>query len=568
MADIPVGRYLFERIAQLGVKSVFGVPGDYELALLDFIPPSGLQWRGNPNELIAGYAADGYARVNGVGAVVTTFGPGELSNLCGISGSYTEFVSVVHIVGYPTEAAQNGPNIMHHSLGEVGNGKFDVFHKMSEHVTCASTVLHDSATAVGEIDRVLNAMMHYSQPVYIGLPADIAQKTIPSSHLSTSLITTLPANDATLQTEVVSSIYALITGSSNPIIIVDGGATRNRILTQAFALIKLTECPYFVTAMGKGSVSEHLPTFGGVYGGASSVAEVKAAVETSDLILWLGNYPSDFNTGVFTETLNKDVVVDFQRLFVKIGRERFDVKMKYVLEELISALKEKPIAPKQRGVSWDPYPTDDIKKEAILTQDWLWPTMGKYFKDGDFVIAETGTSSYGIPAASLKHATNVQMYNQTVFGSIGFATGSAVGAFVAGKESGSIKRGILVTGEGSLQLTVQAFSDLFRHEVNPTVFLINNGGYCIERLIHGMDAEYNTVPVWDYAGLFQVFGPAFETRHHLIKTPEELETLLADDIFNEASCPQMVELILGKHDAPGAVIRAAAAVEEFNRRKA
>jgi pyruvate decarboxylase len=75
-----------------------------------------------------GYAADGYARVNGVGAVVTTFGPGELSNMCGIAGAYTEFVPVVHIVGYPTEAAQHGKNIMHHSLGEVGDGKFEYVH--------------------------------------------------------------------------------------------------------------------------------------------------------------------------------------------------------------------------------------------------------------------------------------------------------------------------------------------------------------------------------------------------------------------------------------------------------
>jgi len=61
------------------------------------------------------------------------------------------------------------------------------------------------------------------------------------------------------------------------------------------------------------------------------------------------------------------------------------------------------------------------------------------------------------------------MFNQTVFGSIGFASGAAVGAFVAGKETKTIERNILITGEGSLQLTVQAFSDLLRHEVNPTV---------------------------------------------------------------------------------------------------
>jgi pyruvate decarboxylase len=61
------------------------------------------------------------------------------------------------------------------------------------------------------------------------------------------------------------------------------------------------------------------------------------------------------------------------------------------------------------------------------------------------------------------------MFNQTVFSSIGYATGLTVGSFVAGKEKGSAKRPILVTGEGSLQLAVQAFSDLLRHEVNPTM---------------------------------------------------------------------------------------------------
>jgi pyruvate decarboxylase len=82
---------------------------------------SGFSWKGNPNELIAAYAADGYARVHGAGALVTTFGPGETSALCGIAGAYTEFVPVVHIVGYPSMKAQRNHAILHHTLGE---GKF------------------------------------------------------------------------------------------------------------------------------------------------------------------------------------------------------------------------------------------------------------------------------------------------------------------------------------------------------------------------------------------------------------------------------------------------------------
>jgi pyruvate decarboxylase len=154
----------------------------------------------------------------------------------------------------------------------------------------------------------------------------------------------------------------------------------------------------------------------------------------------------------------------------------------------LASFKESPLKHKMKAVTWDPYPLDHPPREAQLTQDYLWAVsiykhceipstsgliflqaLGRYFRDGDFVIPETGTSAYGIPASSLKHVKNVQMFSQTVFGSIGYATGAAVGAFVAGKELDTIRRGILVTGEGSLQLTVQAFSDLIRHEVNATV---------------------------------------------------------------------------------------------------
>ncbi|KAN0110591.1 putative pyruvate decarboxylase [Hyaloscypha variabilis] len=567
MSDILVGAYLFERLKQLGVKTIFGVPGDYELMLLDLIPDAGLTWRGNPNELNAGYAADGYARVNGVGAVVTTFGPGELSNMCGIAGAYTEFVPVVHIVGYPTEAAQHGKNIMHHSLGEVGDGKFDVFHEMSRHITCATTVLHDPKTAATEIDRVLNAMLYYSQPVYIGVPTDVAFLKTPAFNLKVPLETVLPPNNPAFQSHVVEQIRGLMDAASNPIIIVDGGAVRGRVLPEAKALIEATGYPYFVTSMGKGSVPENLPTFGGVYGGLASFPDTSKAIESSDRVLWIGNYPSDFNTGEFTERVTEEVTIDFQRFFIKIGGVRHDVKMKYVLEALLANLKQNPLDYKMKAVTWEPYPLQHPPREAQLTQDYLWANLGRYFRDGDFVIAETGTSAYGIPGSSLKHAKNVQMFNQTVFGSIGFATGAAVGAFVAGKELGTIKRAILVTGEGSLQLTVQAFSDLIRHEVNATVFLLNNDGYTVERLIHGMEASYNKVPTWDYGSLFQAFGPKFKTKYHLVKTPDDLDALLADAEFNEASCAQIVELILDKHDAPQTVKTATAAVEEFNKKK-
>lgn len=120
MANIPstvnVAEYLFIRLRQLGCLSLHGLPGDFNLLALDFARPSGLTWVGSCNELNAGYAADGYARIRGLGAILTTFGVGELSALNAIAGSYAELAPVVHIVGQPSRETQNSGALVHHTV--------------------------------------------------------------------------------------------------------------------------------------------------------------------------------------------------------------------------------------------------------------------------------------------------------------------------------------------------------------------------------------------------------------------------------------------------------------------
>jgi pyruvate decarboxylase len=222
MPQIKVGDYIFRRLHELGIRSVFGVPGDYELALLDLVTDNDLAWKGNPNELIASYAADGYARVNGVGAFITTFGPGELSAYCGMAGHYAEFVPVVHIVGYPTVDAVRSQKIMHHSLGD---GRFDMYESMAKAITAATVVINYAPTAAQEIDLALSTMMCESRPVYIGLSVDIAYETIDSSGLEVPIQTVLQPNDPALEKKAVGQIKELLEASRNPSIIVDGGTS-------------------------------------------------------------------------------------------------------------------------------------------------------------------------------------------------------------------------------------------------------------------------------------------------------------------------------------------------------
>lgn len=566
MSQIKVGDYLFRRLHELGIRSVFGVPGDYELALLDLVTGNDLVWKGNPNELISSYAADGYARVRGAGAFVTTFGPGELSAYCGMAGQYAEFVPVVHIVGYPTVDAVRNRRIMHHSLG---NGKFDMYENMAKNITAATVVINYAPTAAREIDEALTVMMRESRPVYIGLSVDIAYEMIDAEGLNVPIPTELHPNDSGLEGIVVEKIRKLMERSNNPAVIVDGGAVRNGVLEESHELIKLTNLPTFTTAMGKGGLDEAIPQFAGVHSGAGTLPAVKEALESVDTVIWIGNYPSDFNTGEFTTVVNKDaIVIGLQRFAVSIGKIQYPVSMKHILQRLVNSLRSNPISMASRHITWDPYPKFNFQASDDLKQDFLWGTLSSFFRPGDVIIGETGTSAFGL--CDTKLPSGVMMFNQTVYGSIGYATGAIVGVGQAIKESeGKWKRPVLVTGEGSMHLTIQALADMLRWDLKPIIFVLNNGGYTVERLIHGKEAFYNEVAVLDYSMLGKTFGPAFESKYHgPIKTCGELSSLLRDPNFGNVGCLELVELILPPLDAPSAVIKTGAAIDAFNKAKA
>ncbi|CAP65220.1 uncharacterized protein PODANS_5_4580 [Podospora anserina S mat+] len=551
MPEILIGEYLFLRLKQLGIETVFGVPGDFELALLDLVEPLGLSWVGAPNELIGAYAADGYARLNGLGALVTTFGPGELSALCGIGGSYCESVPVLHIVGYPTTPAQKSGKILHHTLGD---GKFDHYQRISSELCCATTVLDDPTTAAAEIDSVVNAMIFHSKPGYIGISEDIAYAKVSNEYLGTKLARCLPPSAPESEAAVTTEIVSQLELAKSPILIVDGGAARASWAEHVDPLIQALKIPFLVTGLGKGIADEMSPYYQGCYAGEGSwPRSAIGLVQEADCILWLGNYPSDFNTGIFTEKLDHCTIIDLQRFFVNIGATKYDARINHVLPKLIPALSSHyPLAQRTKQNTQVDQQLS-LPASNKIEQDWLWSRLTSYLRPGDLVITETGTAQVGITAT--RFPSGCHGWTQSVYGSIGYAAGAAAGAAIAAKETGKYKRLVLVTGEGSLQLTVQAFSMLTRYGIVPVVFALNNYGYTIERYFRGWDAKYNDIPMWDYAALFKAFAPDVEPRvkGYKVTTAEELDELLSDGEFCDSVVPQCVDMIMDPKDAPEAM---------------
>ncbi|MFI5324448.1 MAG: thiamine pyrophosphate-binding protein, partial [Thermodesulfobacteriota bacterium] len=169
--------YLASRLAEIGVRHYFTVPGDYNLILLDeFLKNRDLEMISCCNELNAGYAADGYARANGVASEVVTFSVGGLRALNAIAGAYAEDLSVIIISGGPNTNSELENHLLHHTCGEVNYGyQRDIF----SHATAMSVIVRHLEDAPYLIDKAIEECVFKRKPVYLEIPCNIAGLKIP-----------------------------------------------------------------------------------------------------------------------------------------------------------------------------------------------------------------------------------------------------------------------------------------------------------------------------------------------------------------------------------------------------
>ncbi|KNG90456.1 putative pyruvate decarboxylase [Aspergillus nomiae NRRL 13137] len=547
---IDIAEYLFTRLHQLGVRTIQGVPGDYNLAALDYIPKVGLTWVGNCNELNAGYSADAYARIKGISAIITTFGVGELSALNAIAGAYSEHVPVVHIVGQPSTASQRDGMLLHHTLG---NSDYNVFTNISANLAIMVAKITDPHDAPALIDHTLRECWIQSQPVYIALPTDMVQQKVEGELLLSPIDLTEPLNEPEEERYVVDVVMKYLHAAKSPVILVDAGAIRHNALEYVHELIQKSGFPTFVTPMGKGAVDETLPNFGGVYAGTGSNEGVAARVESADLILSIGPLKSDFNTTGFSYRTSRLNTIDFYSDHVQVRYSLYPkVRMRGILEKVIQEIGGVSISPTSSSFC-NTIPSGIIEsRDGPITHSWLWPVVGNWLREGDIVITETGTANFGIWEA--RFPRGVTAISQVLWGSIGYSVGACLGAALAVREAEN-RRVILFVGDGSFQMTAQEVSTMIRQNLNPIIFVICNDGYTIERYIHGWGEEYNNIQPWKHAALVQAFGA--EGPHHYstyqASTRNELTLLLNNQQF--AFCPhfQLVELYMPKDDAPAAL---------------
>jgi indolepyruvate decarboxylase len=492
VSGISIGHYLIQRLQDYGVRDVFGIPGDYVLAFYTQLEESPLRLVGCTREDCAGFAADAYARVSGIGAVCVTYCVGGLSLCNSIAGAYAEKSPVVVISGAPGLRERYNNPLLHHRVKDFRT-QSEVFHR----ICCSDADLNDPQTAFREIDRVLAAVVRYRRPGYLELPRDMVHVVPDSPH--TPLHKT-PHSDPETLAEAVSEAVRRIAAAERPVIIAGVEIHRFGLQDALLRLAEEAQIPMTATMLGKSVVGEHHPLFAGIYEGALGHKAVTRFVEESDCVLLLGEFMSDINMGIFTANLAPARCIYATSDMLRISHHQFPgVLLGDFIDGLAQAGLKAPfraMPPRDESTDepWIARPDDPITIRRLIAR------LNRALDDRMVVIADPGDALFA--SSELVIHGQAEFISPAYYTSMGFAVPAALGVMIAKPAL----RPIVLVGDGAFQMTGMELSTIVRHGFCPIIIVLDNEGYGTERLLQSSDHNYNNIQPWHYHRLPEVLG--------------------------------------------------------------
>lgn len=534
MSKITVSDYLIQELNKLGIEDFFGLPGDYNFNILYSIGDNpNTNWVGCTNELNAGYAADGYARIKGYGALLTTFGVGELSAMNATAGSFAENIPVIHIVGTPATKFIKKNALLHHNFQ---NPDYYAFERAFSNVV-ETTAYLDENNAKQEIDRILSVFVETNKPVYVAIPVDICLVEIENEPKIE-----MPESNPEILEKAVDHALKLIDKAEFPLILGDVLVKRFKARKEFTKLVEKSNFPVSNLLMGKGIVDADNKKYLGTFLSEYENINAYNAIGESDCVISVGVINSDLNTYRSGMPLLPADYIEIQGTSTKVEHITYDnVLMRDVLSLLADKISSRDIPLPEKKPSFpEPVAADDTK----LSAEYIYPRVQEFLKPNDMIFVETGIIPHGFAPTRLPKNTEVN--TQTLWGSIGWATPATFGGQMADKS----RRAILLTGEGSHQLTATEISNMMKNNLKPIVIVINNSGYTIERVLSNDPWDFfNEVIKWDYSKLPGVFeGDVWVAQ---AKTNKEFDEALKQAEIEQQSRMCYIEIFTEKLDLPG-----------------
>ncbi|RMF03128.1 MAG: alpha-keto acid decarboxylase family protein, partial [Chloroflexi bacterium] len=475
-----IGEYLINRLRALGVEHIFGIPGDYVLGFYKALEDSPLQLINTGDEQGAGFAADAYARLRGLGVVVVTYTVGGLKVANTTAQAYAEKSPVVVISGAPGVEERVRRPLLHHKVKQY-NSQYKIFQEL----TTAATVLDNPETAAREIDRVLHAALSRKRPVYIELPRDMVSKPCPNP--TANPLPKVKSNPDALREALKEAVEA-INAARQPVILAGVELHRFGLQDELIRFFEKTNIPLASTILGKSIVNEHRSHYLGVYEGALGQTDVTEYVESSDCLLMLGAFMTDVNLGIYTAHLDQGRSISVTSEKTSI---RYHTYENIRLKDFLHGLLEADIRPRELGnIPRPPAPQEFQPTDQPITVKRLFQRLNSFLEDNTVVMTDTGDAMFG--ALDLAVHGRTKYLSPAYYTSLGFAVPGSIGAQAANPNL----RPLVIVGDGAFQMTGMELATAVRYGMNPIVVVLNNAGYGTERPM--LDGEFNDVSDWQF----------------------------------------------------------------------
>jgi indolepyruvate decarboxylase len=488
---MPLGQFLFEYLYRCGVRHSFGVPGDFALPMFTWLEESKIQSITMTHEPSAGFAADAYSRINGIGLVCVTYCVGGLNVLNAIAGAYAEKSPVVVVSGAPGRKDREKDPLLHHKVKT-----FETQRRVYDEVTVASSVLLDEQRAASEIVRCVEACLRHKRPVYIEVPHDMVDREIPIVGFSPS---EPQASDPHILRAALDETLALIRRAKKPVILAGVELARYRTAGLVLRMAERMDIPIAADLLSKSAVPENHRLYLGVYGGVMSSDEfVRNYVESADLVLMLGTFITDMSMGFNTAKLDRSRTVLATTERVSVQYHRYD---SIQFREFLEALATVRITPKRfkrprvEGLST---PLNKRERAQLLSMADVFRILSLHLDERCCLIADIGDAIFG--AVGIRAARQPQFIAPAYYMSMGFAVPAGVGVALAAKKL----RPYVLVGDGAFQMTGVEISTAIRLGLNPIIILLNNDGYGTLRQIRS--GAFNTITRWDYGRICDLVG--------------------------------------------------------------
>ncbi|KAH6645634.1 thiamine diphosphate-binding protein [Truncatella angustata] len=497
MTPFTVGDYLAERLAQIGIRRHFVVPGDYNLVLLDKLEAHlALEEIGCTNELNCSLAAEGYARAHGIGACVVTYSVGAFSAFNGIGSAFAENLPVILISGAPN-TNDIGQHPLHHTLGERD---FTYQFEMASKITCCAVAVRRAGHAPELIDRALRTAALERKPAYIEIPMNLAGEACAHPGPIGAVLEPIPSNGASLEAAVRLTAEYLST-RQKPVILVGPKVRRAGAEKELLQLAETLGCAVVVQPAAKGFFPEDHPQFAGIFWGQVSTLAADAIVNWADVLLCVGTVFSDYSTVGWTALPGvPQLVVDADSVTLPEPNTHFG---RVQLWDFLAGVADLASWNDSTMVEYNRLRPDPPLEHASdgrdrLTRKEVARQIQMLLTPETTVFADTGDSWFNGIQLRLPRGAEFEIEMQ--WGHIGWTLPASFGYKLAKPE----RRIIVMVGDGAFQMTAQDISQMVRWRTPVIVLLMNNRGYTIEVEIH--DGQYNRIHDWNYALLVEAFN--------------------------------------------------------------